>query len=69
MFEDAHFGCHDFDYGFPSGFVEFIGGYKSVTTTASGFDHGFILQGDFLRLGVYVVVCVFVTSAAGVKCD
>ena len=67
VFEDPHFGCHDFDDGFPGGFVEFVGRNEGMTAAAGGFDHGFILQCDFLRFRVYVVVCVFVRISTGEK--
>ena len=65
VFEDPHFGCHDFDDGLPGGFVEFVGRNEGMTAAAGGFDHGFILQCDFLCFGVYVVVCVFVRTSTG----
>ena len=67
VFENTHFGGHHFDDRFPGGFVEFVGRNKGVASAAGGFDHGFVLQGDFLCFGVYVVVSVFVSTAAGIK--
>lgn len=63
--ENTHFGCHDFDDRFPSSFIEFVGGYESMTAAAGGFNHGFVLQGDFLRFWVYPIVRLFVSATAG----